>query len=722
MKVNKFFQKVDDSFLKNNVYIFKKYKPIKKIGKGSFGSVYLVKRIKDKKLFAMKTEKNNMTKKKLEEEAFILYTLQGFGIPKFISYGKTKNYNILIEELLDKNLNELMEIYKKLSLKDVCLIGIQILDRLEWIHSKNIIYRDIKPENFLIGKDDPYVIYIIDFGLCKKYRSSKTGKHILPRKTGVIDGTIKYLSIHVLRGKEPSRRDDLISLGYMLIYLFKGSLPWDTEMKDLYAQIYKKFFYLKSTNLSGNYFNNLPKEFVEYVNYSNNLKFDQDPDYDYLRSLFNNVLFKLKFNYKNMSFSWITSKQINLLEMPRNDSLRRSKCHSRLYKKIIENSELRTKSESAENIPKNKISNTKYRLNNSPMDKINTIFNVKSENNIRINIKNNEVIKNIFRNANINNNPFKIKKKILKNKIDKPNSPNYNRINFQTLTNNSNYSNNYINSLKNSISNETIPNINQNINNKNNLFFKNKSNLRKIKNFSINQNFPINYMSNHNSIINNNQNIFNSTLKNLKYNNSNKINYLIYDSNKNSIKEEKKIKNNINNSSLKSVVQRKNFNITSPGNKIKINKYNHIISLSNSKKKSPIYSTINVGNHNKIKLKKSNIRQNRNLANKNIKIIYINNNYNYIGNKKSKNDNLYFSNQNIMNEEGKYPLHISKRNRLINLNNKNNFKISRFSNNNYNINNNKNITYKNKFKIIEEDIGPFSEYKTSVFDKYFENN
>ena len=75
-----------------------------------------------------------------------------------------------------------------------------------------------------------------------------------------------------------------------------------------------------------------------------------------------------------------------------------------------------------------------------------------------------------------------------------------------------------------------------------------------------------------------------------------------------------------------------------------------------------------------------------------------------------------------MNEEGKYPLHISKRNRLINLNNKNNFKISRFSNNNYNINNNKNITFKNKFKIIEEDIGPFSEYKTSVFDKYFENN
>ena len=63
-------------------------------------------------------------------------------------------------------------------MSDICLIGLQVLDRLEWIHSKDIIYRDIKPENFLIGIDDPNVIYIVDFGLCKKYRSSKTGKHL----------------------------------------------------------------------------------------------------------------------------------------------------------------------------------------------------------------------------------------------------------------------------------------------------------------------------------------------------------------------------------------------------------------------------------------------------------------------------------------------------------------------------------------------------------------
>ena len=355
MKKNKFSKKVEDSFLKNNEYIFKKYKPINKIGKGSFGNVYLTKRIKDEKLFAMKTEEKNLKSKSLEAEAYFLYTIQGFGIPKFISYGRIKNYNILIETLLDKNLIELMKNQKKLSIKDVCLIGIQILDRLEWIHSKNIVYRDIKPENFLIGKDDPNVIYIIDFGLCKKYRSSKTGKHILPRMTKFISGTIKYGSIHTLRGKESSRRDDLISLGYMLIYLYKGSLPWDIKMIEFNYQIFRKILYLKSTNSNGNLFVDLPMEFKEYINYNNNLKFEQEPDYKYLHSLFNKILFGLKFDYKNMSFSWISSTQINLFGIQRNSSWRKSNSQSRLFKKIIQKSKerARTKSVSIEKELKN---------------------------------------------------------------------------------------------------------------------------------------------------------------------------------------------------------------------------------------------------------------------------------------------------------------------------------------------------------------------------------
>ena len=184
----------NDNFLEENKYIFKKYKTIKQIWYGIIRNVYSVIRITDNLPFAMKTEIINVESKTLESEAYYLFELQGgIGIPKFISYGHIKKYNILIEELLDKSLYDIyIEKGKKCELEDACLIGLQILDRLEYIHSKNLIYRDIKPENFLIGINNPNIIYIIDFGFCKKYRSSKTGKHILPKNVGTITGKFFY--------------------------------------------------------------------------------------------------------------------------------------------------------------------------------------------------------------------------------------------------------------------------------------------------------------------------------------------------------------------------------------------------------------------------------------------------------------------------------------------------------------------------------------------------
>ena len=142
----------NDNFLEENKYIFKKYKTIKQIWYGIIRNVYSVIRITDNLPFAMKTEIINGESKTLESEAYYLFELQGgIGIPKFISYGHIKKYNILIEELLDKSLYDIyIEKGKKCELEDACLIGLQILDRLEYIHSKNLIYRDIKPENFLI--------------------------------------------------------------------------------------------------------------------------------------------------------------------------------------------------------------------------------------------------------------------------------------------------------------------------------------------------------------------------------------------------------------------------------------------------------------------------------------------------------------------------------------------------------------------------------------------
>ena len=227
----------------------------------------------------------------MKTEAYYLFNLQGgIGIPKFISYGNTKNFNILIETLLDKSLyNLFVKNKKKCNITDICLIVHQILDRLEWIHSKDIIYRDIKPENFLIGKNEPNIIYVVDFGLCKKYRSSKTGKHIWQKITGKFNGTFIYSSPNAVKGKETSRKDDLISLGYMLIYLLKRNLPWILNFENINKENYQQLIYLKETNGCNKLFDKIPKEFEEYINYSRNLYFEQKPNYLYLHSLFNSI-------------------------------------------------------------------------------------------------------------------------------------------------------------------------------------------------------------------------------------------------------------------------------------------------------------------------------------------------------------------------------------------------------------------------------------------------
>ena len=332
----------NDFFLKEYKYIFKKYKPIKKIGEGCFGNIYSLIRLKDKSIFAMKTEKINTKDKMLESEAYILYNLQkGLGIPKLITYGRIKNYNILIETLLGESLeNIFIKRQLKCNIIDVCAVGIQIIDRLEWIHSNNIIYRDIKPENFLVGINDPNVIYVIDFGLCKKYRSSKTGKHILPKADSKFCGNLKFSSSNTTRGKESSRRDDIISLGYMLIYLIKKGLPWDYIYKgnNLTNSKYIELVFLKDTNAYGKLFNGLPSEFKEFIQYAENLKFDQDPNYSYLRSILNKIIVINNFSYERYHFSWINfiKKDENLSVSKKHYNRKRS-LHKRLLQSLEKN-------------------------------------------------------------------------------------------------------------------------------------------------------------------------------------------------------------------------------------------------------------------------------------------------------------------------------------------------------------------------------------------------
>lgn len=136
--------------------------------------------------------------------------------------------NYMIIDLLGPNIEDLFSLCnKKFNLKTVLLLADQMLQRIEYVHSKSYIHRDIKPENFLMGLGKKtHIVHIIDFGLSKKYRDPKTLQHIPYRENKTLTGTARYASINAHLGIEQSRRDDLEAIAYMLIYLIKGYLPW----------------------------------------------------------------------------------------------------------------------------------------------------------------------------------------------------------------------------------------------------------------------------------------------------------------------------------------------------------------------------------------------------------------------------------------------------------------------------------------------------------------
>ena len=284
----------------NSKLFFNKYKAKKLIYQTKLSSIYEGINIKDNEPVAIKLEKKSSKLALLESEAYFLFNLKGYGIPKIITYGNSGLFKVLVEELLGLSINSLWEMRKrykidsKLLIKDVCMIALQGLERLEFIHSKNIIHRDIKPHNFVSGKNNPKLIYLIDFGFARKYRSSRTGKHIKYKWIKCAYGSLRYYSINANRGYELSRRDDLESFAYMLVYLAKQYLPWiSTGKLDIDKNIKIEAIYkIKKATTPETLCKGLPEEFAEFVRYTRNLGFEEDPKYDYLKTLFTIVLIK----------------------------------------------------------------------------------------------------------------------------------------------------------------------------------------------------------------------------------------------------------------------------------------------------------------------------------------------------------------------------------------------------------------------------------------------
>ena len=287
-----------------------KYKILKFINQGSYGKIYKGIDITNRTPIALKIAINPKPRKFLKLESQILKILKGgIGIPELKYYGEYQNYNVLIEPFLGNSLRNLFsENNNKFLLNDILLIAIQILNRLEFIHNKGIIHCDIKPDNFIPEKN---IIYIIDFGLSTFYIINK--KHIEFKESNKIIGTAKYGSVNSLQGFELSRRDDLESLAYMLIYFMRGNLPWENIKEKIKSEKYKKILKIKKNTVPLELCENIPNEFSLLLLYARSLEFEEKPDYDYCRELFSKLIKKNK-NENDIFFSWNMNVKKNVIK------------------------------------------------------------------------------------------------------------------------------------------------------------------------------------------------------------------------------------------------------------------------------------------------------------------------------------------------------------------------------------------------------------------------
>ncbi|XP_015697357.1 casein kinase I-like isoform X2 [Oryza brachyantha] len=288
-----------------------KFKLGRKIGSGSFGELYLGVNIHNGEEVGIKLEPVRSRHPQLHYESKVYMQMQGGnGIPHMKWYGVTGDYNVMVIDLLGPSLEDLFNsCNRKFSLKTVLMLADQIINRVEYMHSKGFIHRDIKPDNFLIGLGRKVnQVYIIDYGLAKKYKDLQTQKHIPYRENKNLTGTARYASVNTHLGIEQSRRDDLESVGYLLLYFLRGSLPWQGlkagTKKQKYDRISEKKMLTPAEVLCKSY----PSEFTSYFHYCRSLRFEDRPDYSYLKKLFRDIFTREVGHQLDYIFDWTTSK------------------------------------------------------------------------------------------------------------------------------------------------------------------------------------------------------------------------------------------------------------------------------------------------------------------------------------------------------------------------------------------------------------------------------
>jgi len=291
-----------------------KYKKGKLLGAGVYGEVHLGHHINNKdELVAIKQESSTAKRQQLQHEYEIMATLSGgAAVPAVKWHGSEGDYNYLVMDLLGPNLEELfLFCNRKLSLKTVLMLADQMISHLEYIHRKGIVHRDIKPDNFMMGTGkNTNKVYLIDFGLADKFQNCFTAEHQPYEENQYLMTNPRFASLTAHQGIRQSRRDDMESLGLMLICLLKGSLPWQqawhqrkNEPRHKHQKEKQFIHEMKLRTPIETLCQGLPSEFLQYLTECRALEYTQVPDYAGMRGLFLQLFQKGGYQY-DFLYDW----------------------------------------------------------------------------------------------------------------------------------------------------------------------------------------------------------------------------------------------------------------------------------------------------------------------------------------------------------------------------------------------------------------------------------